>query len=142
LLGVWRIVHVHRIPIHASTQQRDSTGTLLLLDALVGLPPPSTELCGRQTDLAEHSCRTREVARLRPENFPHPRPGTRVHRFGHTTESTSMSVTLLLGSASTSRATILTRAGIPYTQLASDIHETALVTDVSEPRAQAHALPT
>src|SRR5699024_7559664 len=85
---------------------------------------------------------TREGARLRPENFPHPRPGTRVHGFGHTTESTSMSVTLLLGSASTSRAAILTRAGIPFTQLAADIDETALVTDVPEPRVQAQALPT
>lgn len=53
-----------------------------------------------------------------------------------------MSVTLLLGSASTSRAAILTRAGIPFTQLAADIDEAALVTDVPEPRVQAQALAT
>lgn len=53
-----------------------------------------------------------------------------------------MNVTLVLGSASTARAAILTRAGIPFTQLAADIDEQALVTDIPEPRVQAQALAT
>lgn len=53
-----------------------------------------------------------------------------------------MSVTILLGSASSARAAILTRAGIPFTQLAADIDEAALVTDIPEPRVQAQALAT
>lgn len=53
-----------------------------------------------------------------------------------------MSVTIVLGSASAARAAILTRAGIPFTQLAADIDEEALVTDIPEPRVQAQALAT
>lgn len=53
-----------------------------------------------------------------------------------------MSVTLVLGSASASRAAILTRAGLPFDQLAADIDEAALVTDVPEPRVQAQMLAT
>ena len=53
-----------------------------------------------------------------------------------------MSVTILLGSASTARAAILTRAGVPFTQLAADIAEAALVTNIPEPRVQAQALAT
>lgn len=53
-----------------------------------------------------------------------------------------MSVTLVLGSASAARAAILTRAGIPFTQLASDVDEQALVADTPQPRVQAQTLAT
>lgn len=53
-----------------------------------------------------------------------------------------MSVSLVLGSASASRAAILTRAGLPFYQLAADIDEAALVIDIPEPRVQAQMLAT
>lgn len=53
-----------------------------------------------------------------------------------------MSTHLVLGSASAARAAILTRAGIPFTQLAADIDESALAVDIPGPRAQAQALAT
>lgn len=53
-----------------------------------------------------------------------------------------MSINLVLGSASPARAAILTRAGIPFTQVPADIDEAALVVDIVEPRVQAQALAT
>ncbi len=49
---------------------------------------------------------------------------------------------LVLGSASTARASILERAGIPFSQLAADIDEAALVEEGVKPRVQAQALAT
>lgn len=53
-----------------------------------------------------------------------------------------MSITLVLGSASAARADILRRAGLPFQQLAADIDEAALVTDIATPPAQAQSLAT
>lgn len=53
-----------------------------------------------------------------------------------------MSVNIILGSASSARADILRRAGIPFSQWPADIDETALAAQISQPRAQAQALAT
>lgn len=50
--------------------------------------------------------------------------------------------TIILGSASSARAAILRRAGIPFVQEAADIDEDALVADIARPRVQAQALAT
>lgn len=49
---------------------------------------------------------------------------------------------LILGSASTARAAILHRAGVPFTQTAADLDEASLVADITKPRVQAQALAT
>ncbi|NWN87728.1 MAG: septum formation protein Maf [Micrococcaceae bacterium] len=51
-----------------------------------------------------------------------------------------MSINIVLGSASPARAQILERAGVAFEQVAADLDEQALVTDLPEPRAQAQAL--
>lgn len=53
-----------------------------------------------------------------------------------------MTPQLILGSASSARAAILQRAGLPFTQLPADIDEAGFVADVSKPRVQAQALAT
>jgi len=53
-----------------------------------------------------------------------------------------MKHSLVLGSASAARASILERAGIAFTQLAADIDEAALVEQDAKPRVQAQALAT
>ena len=53
-----------------------------------------------------------------------------------------MTINIVLGSASSARAAILERAGIPFTQTPADIDETALVTEIPRPRVQAQALAT
>jgi len=53
-----------------------------------------------------------------------------------------VSSNIVLGSASAARAAILQRAGIPFIQHPADIDETALVTEISQPRVQAQALAT
>ena len=53
-----------------------------------------------------------------------------------------MTINIVLGSASPARAQILRRAGIPFRQVAADLDEQSLVTDLPEPRVQAQALAT
>lgn len=53
-----------------------------------------------------------------------------------------MTPQIVLGSASAARAAILRRAGIPFTQLAADLDEAQLVTNIEQPRVQAQALAT
>lgn len=50
--------------------------------------------------------------------------------------------TIILGSASTARAAILQRAGIPFIQQPADIDEETLVVDIDQPLVQAQALAT
>lgn len=53
-----------------------------------------------------------------------------------------MTPQLVLGSASTARAAILQRAGIPFTQLPADIDEARFAADITKPRVQAQGLAT
>lgn len=53
-----------------------------------------------------------------------------------------MTPQLILGSASSARAAILQRAGIPFAQLPADIDEAGFVADIIKPRVQAQALAT
>jgi len=53
-----------------------------------------------------------------------------------------MKHSLVLGSASAARANILERAGIPFSQLAADIDEAALVEESAKPHVLAQALAT